>query len=211
MFVGHYAIGLLFKKRLNEIPLWLLFIAVQFVDIIAFILVLLGIEKISYNPSSNPFLRTSIDYVVYSHSLLGNTLIALLVFLIFWRYKNVTWGWILGGAVLSHWVIDFISHTADMPLINDNFKIGLGLWLFPWPAFLIEIGCFIGAGYYLYRNTKNSKRPTILILLAILLYSPTMFAPEGEAPVTVVCITSLGLYGLFAALAYWAEKNQGLN
>jgi len=33
MFVGHYAIGFLLKRRFKEIPLWILFAAVQFVDI----------------------------------------------------------------------------------------------------------------------------------------------------------------------------------
>jgi len=36
MFVGHYAVGFLLKKKFNEIPLWVFFIAVQFVDILAF-------------------------------------------------------------------------------------------------------------------------------------------------------------------------------
>lgn len=68
MFIGHYAVGFVLKKKTNEIPLWLLFIAVQFVDILAFLFVLLGIEHIKYNQSSNPFLRTIIEYVPYSHS-----------------------------------------------------------------------------------------------------------------------------------------------
>jgi hypothetical protein len=35
MFVGHYAAGYAIKKRFQDIPLWLIFIAVQFVDILA--------------------------------------------------------------------------------------------------------------------------------------------------------------------------------
>ncbi len=206
MFIGHYAVGFLLKKKIKEIPLWLFFIAVQLVDILAFILVLLGVERMSYNPTDNPFLRTFIEYVPFTHSLSGNFIIALFVFLVFWKFKSKTWGIALSIAVLSHWLIDFISHIKDMPLLFNSFKVGLGLWNFPWTAFLIESGFFIGAGYYLYKDSKNLKRPIILITLLVALYAPTMFAPEGEVPVTVVSIMSLSFYTMFAALAWWVER-----
>ena len=122
MFVGHYAAGFLLKNNVKEIPLWLFFIAVQFVDILAFILVLLGVERMSYNPTDNPFLRTFIEYVPFTHSLSGNFIIALFVFLVFWKFKSKTWGIALSVAVLSHWLIDFIAHTEDMPLLFKSFK-----------------------------------------------------------------------------------------
>lgn len=208
MFVGHYAVGFVLKKKFNEIPLWLFFIAVQLVDIFAFILVLLGTERMSYNPTDNPFLRTLIEYVPFSHSLSSNFIIALLVFLVFWKLKSKTWGIALSIAVLSHWFIDFIAHTNDMPLLFNSFKVGLGLWNFPWTAFLFEIVIFIGAGYYLYKGSKNLKRPIILISLLVVFYSPTMFAPEGEVPVTLVSIMSLSFYSIFAALAWWSERER---
>jgi len=208
MFIGHYTVGFVLKKNFNEIPLWLFFIAVQLVDIFAFILVLLGVEKIIYNPTDNPFLRTSIEYVPFTHSLSSNFVIALLVFLVFWKLKSKTWGIVLSIAVLSHWFIDFIAHTNDMPLLFDSFKVGLGLWNFPWLAFLFEVGIFISAGYYLYKGSKNLKRPIILILLLVVLYFPTMFAPEGEVPVRVVSIMSLSFYSIFAALAWWSERKR---
>jgi len=206
MFVGHYAAGFLFKKRLEEIPLWLIFIAVQFVDILAFILILLGVEKVSYNPSSNPFLRSSFDDIHYTHSLLGSTIIALIVFLIFWKLKDKVWGFVIGGAVFSHWFIDFIVHPPDLPLVSNIFKVGLGLWHIPWLAFIVEIAFFIAAGYFLYKNSKKLKRPIILMTLAILFYAPSMFAPENEVSDVVVSITSLSLYAIFTALAYWSER-----
>jgi hypothetical protein len=208
MFIGHYALGFVLKKKFNTIPLWILFIAVQFVDILAFILVLFGIEKMSYNPSINPFLRTSIDYVPFTHSLFSNLLIALIIFLMFLKLKNKLWGLVLAGAVLSHWFIDFASHNPDLPIIFNNFKVGLGLWNFPWLAFIIEVGLFCSAGYYLIKNSNNFKRTTILIVLAVILYTPAMFAPEKEAPVAIVSIMSLSMYTLFAALAWWTERGK---
>ncbi len=51
MFVGHYGVAYLLKKRFGQIPLWSLFVSVQLVDILAFILVPMGIERIAYNQS----------------------------------------------------------------------------------------------------------------------------------------------------------------
>ncbi len=46
MFVGHYSVAFAAKSDRNKIPLWVLFIAVQFLDYIWATLVLLGIEKL---------------------------------------------------------------------------------------------------------------------------------------------------------------------
>jgi hypothetical protein len=158
--------------------------------------------------TDNPFLRTLIEYVPFSHSLSSDVIIALIVFLVLWKLKGRAWGIALSTAVLSHWLIDLIAHTEDLPLLFNSYKTGLGLWKFPWTAFLVEIGFFIGAGYYLYRDSKNSKRLIILITLLVVLYAPTMFVPEGEVPVTVVSIMSLSFYTMFAALAWWVENRK---
>ncbi len=36
---------------------------------------------------------------------------------------------VLGAAVLLHWVFDLIVHTPDLPLLGDgSTKAGFGLW-----------------------------------------------------------------------------------
>lgn len=206
MFIGHYAVGFALKKKARDIPLWLLFVAVQFVDILAFLFVLLGVEKIAYNPSSNPFFRTIIDYVPYSHSLSANVLLAVVVFLVFWKLKSKEWAIVLSIAVLSHWFFDALVHVADMPLIHNELKVGLGLWKLPWVAFLLELSLFVLAGYYLLKNYKKMKRHIILILLLSAGFLSMFLAPEAEASPEAASIVSLSLYGLFASLSYWSER-----
>ena len=46
MFVGHYSVAFACRTERNKIPLWVLFVAVQFLDYIWATLVLLGIEKL---------------------------------------------------------------------------------------------------------------------------------------------------------------------
>ena len=45
MFIGHYGLGFMVKRKFSEIPLWILFLSVQLMDMVAFILVLFGVEK----------------------------------------------------------------------------------------------------------------------------------------------------------------------
>jgi hypothetical protein len=206
MFIGHYAVGFVLKKKTNEIPLWLLFISVQFVDILAFLFVLLGIEKISYNPSKNPFLRTIIEYVPYSHSLFANALLSLVAFLIFWKLKSKEWGIVLFIGVFSHWFIDTLVHTGDMPLFHNSLKVGLGLWQFPWFAYLLELSVFLLAGYYLLKNYKRKFRYIILIILLSIGFTSMFFAPEAEATPALASIMSLSLYAIFATIAYWCDR-----
>ena len=127
MFIGHYGIAYIVKKNASDIPLWLLFSSVQLLDIIAFILVLLGIEKATYTTSDNPFFRNFLD-LPYSHSLSGALLVSCIVFIIFWAMDKKTWAGILGLCVLSHWVIDLIVHTPDLSIFFGSTKVGLGLW-----------------------------------------------------------------------------------
>lgn len=205
MFIGHYSVGFLLKKKSKEIPLWLLFISVQFVDILAFLFVLLGVERIRYYESANPFLRTIIEYVPYSHSLFTNVVLAFVVFIIFWKLKNKVWGFILSVGVLSHWFLDALVHVADMPLLFDNFKIGIGLWQYPWISFLFETTLLILAGYYLLKGLHKIKRHVIFIVLLVAGFTSMFFAPAAEATTTQASIVSLTLYSIFAALAYWVE------
>jgi membrane-bound metal-dependent hydrolase YbcI (DUF457 family) len=205
MFVGHYAFGFFLKRKFNEIPLWQLFISVQFVDMLAFFFVLLGVEQISYNETANPFLRTVIEYVPFTHSLFSNCFIALIVFVIFWQIKNKTWGFVLSIGILSHWFLDVFVHMPDMPLIFNSYKTGLGLWQFPRTAFIIELTLLVLTGFYLLNYACN-KRLIVIIILLITGYLAMFFAPEAEATPTQASILSLSLYTIFTALAYWSDR-----
>jgi hypothetical protein len=69
MFVGHYGPAFAIKAIRPSIPLWLLFVAVQLVDVGWALLVLLGIEKVRIVPgmtASNPL---DLYYMPYTHSL----------------------------------------------------------------------------------------------------------------------------------------------
>jgi hypothetical protein len=82
MFIGHYGVGFMIKRKFKEIPLWILFLSVQLIDIIAFILVFCGIEKAVYRNSDNPFFRNDLD-LPFSHSLIGAIIMSIILYIFF--------------------------------------------------------------------------------------------------------------------------------
>src|SRR5256886_13511425 len=73
MFVGHYGVSLAAKRGDRSIPLWVLFLAVQLLDVFWSLFVLLGVEKVRIVPgitASNPL---DLYYMPYTHSLVGRS------------------------------------------------------------------------------------------------------------------------------------------
>lgn len=66
MFVGHYGPSLAAKAAKNSIPLWILFIAVQLLDVSWSIFVLLGIEKVRIAPGITATNPLDLYYMPYN-------------------------------------------------------------------------------------------------------------------------------------------------
>ncbi len=74
MFVGHYSVAFAVKSERNRIPLWVLFVAVQFLDYVWATLVLLGIEKLRVIKGFTAGSMLDSYYHPYSHSLIAAVL-----------------------------------------------------------------------------------------------------------------------------------------
>ena len=172
MFVGHYSASFAGKAADNRIPLWLLFIAVQFVDVMWAIFVLLGIEKVKIVPgftASNPL---DLYYMPYTHSLVGAmgwSIAAGLVCQLFSNLHGARTGFIVGAAVFSHWILDLIVHRPDLALYDNTFKMGLGLWNYRALAFALEIAVLItGAALYLPKAVRKGRILSFVGLLVLI-------------------------------------------
>jgi len=217
MFVGHYSAAFLAKRVEPRVPLWLLFIAAQLVDIIWDLFVLLGIEKLRLVPgitASNPL---DLYYMPYTHSLVAAVVWAVAAGLLSRRAGWVTSGQgalLVGLVVASHWVLDFVVHRPDLPLLDDSMKVGLGLWKLPLVSLALEIGLLGGAlALCLHNDTFAAvdKRGMIRLGAALgVVQVANSFGPfPGSA--TAVVLAALALYLIFAAMAWRAEgsKRQG--
>jgi hypothetical protein len=207
MFIGHYGLGYLIKRKYSDIPLWVLFLSVQLMDIVAFILVFLGVEKAAYRDSANPFFRNNLD-LPYSHSLVGALLLGVTVYWVLVTAKRKSWGLIAALCVLSHWVIDWAVHTPDLSIAFGDGKVGLGLWSCPFLSFGLEI-IFVLAGWFFlgYKNPLS----LLLFLLLVASFTGMVLGKEPEAIRNSVLLRTLIVLvpnGVFIILAYFSERLQ---
>ena len=91
---------------------------------------LLGIEKVRIVPGITATNPLDLYYVPYTHSLIGSMLWSIAAGIAYYllRKADGTAAAIVGAAVFSHWVLDWLVHRPDLPLYDDTFKVGLGLW-----------------------------------------------------------------------------------
>ena len=205
MFIGHYGVAYVVKKKASDIPLWLLFTSVQLMDIIGFTFTILGIEKIYTVPNDNHLLRYVTD-MPYSHSLIGTLLVSVVVFIFFRVMDRKPWAWILGLCVLSHWFIDLLVHTPDLGIFSDSWKVGLGLWHYPILTYITELAFFI-IGWILLKKNIYSYLLLILMVGAATAMVFVDLPPIFSKSISLCCAGLLIFTLLSIFLAYLWDKS----
>ena len=176
MFIGHFALGVATKKIAPTLPIWILLLAPQFMDLLFMPLVALGIE--GYEPGA--YGHDALN-ALYTHSLVGAGVIAILAYWIgnkFWRESNG--GLILGSLSFSHWIIDLFVHHQDMPILPGNLgdlpMLGFGLWNFEYSIFAIEVIMAIVASVFYVQWAWAAKKgprwfvgPALVIVFFVVL------------------------------------------
>lgn len=216
MLTGHYAPAFLIKTLQPRLPLWLLFMAVQLVDVAWCLLILGHVEKVHIIPgftASNPL---DLYYMPYSHSLLAVLLWAVGALLVY-RFIPRLRSWVLAGwmaaAVLSHWLLDLVVHVPDLPLIGNSHKVGFGLWNHAAAALMLELGLLCAAAWCMaarlprHGNAGHPARRRI-VALCLALVGVQLYSLLGPIPATqqALTLTMLAVYAACAALAWWAER-----
>jgi membrane-bound metal-dependent hydrolase YbcI (DUF457 family) len=214
MFVGHYSVAFAAKSDENRIPLWVLFVAVQFLDYIWATLVLLGIEKLRVIKGFTAGSMIDSYYHPYSHSLVTALIwsaLAALVYKKFWRARPSNFAALLVGiAVFSHWILDFIAHPRDLAIYPDKWKVGLGLWNYRGLEFGLEIALLAGGVIlYLARNAMSKARKMAVIAFGIALVVVQIgdtFVPRTPLSDKATAMGVWIFYTLFVVVAYLLER-----
>lgn len=217
MFIGHYAAGLALKNFEKRASLGVLFLAVQFVDILFFPLVLLGVERINIIENYTESTHFQLEYMPYTHSLLASLLWAGIAYAFFrWVVvKNHSIALVMAIAVFSHWVIDLIVHTPDLPLWSDaSIKLGFGLWNNAVVTYVLEAALLLGALWLYLRSTTASTKTGkygmgVFVVFMLLMNIGNVFGPLQTDSKVVMSLSALSAYLLFAAIAFWLDKKRG--
>jgi len=217
VFVGHYSVSFAAKSEKNKIPLWVLFIAVQFLDYIWATLVLRGIEKLRVIKGFTAGSMLDSYFHPYSHSLITAMLWSSVAAI---AYKTVCSrhgclyrkyaALIVGLAVFSHWVLDLIAHPRDLAIYDNTWKVGFGLWNYRDPEFALEIALLaIGIVLYLTRNAMPAIRKIAVIAfgvaLAVIQVGDT-YVPRNPLTDKETVMGVWIFYTLFVVVAFFIEK-----
>jgi hypothetical protein len=212
MFLGHYGLGFMAKKAARGPSLGTLFLAAQFIDLLWPVLLILGIEQVEIMPGDTRVTPLHFSYYPYSHSLIMVLLYGMIFASVYYLIKkNLKGALILAVLVLSHWILDLITHRPDLPLWPGagSPHAGIGLWNFFIGTVIVELGIFgFGIFYYL-RSTKVSGKAGSYLLWAqviflLIIYGAAIFSPP---PPETKAVAISGLFQwLIVAWGYWIDK-----
>lgn len=208
MLAGHYGIGLLLKRQQPALPLWKLFLAVELVDAFWALFVLLDSEHLRIVPGITRTNPLDLYYMPYTHSLTSTVVWSAAAYT---AYRLVSPNQkkrpalFIAIAVASHWWADLLVHRPDLPLYGDTNKVGLGLWHYPGPAFLLE-AALVGFGFLrclrLPQFAVKYGRLTALCGGLVLVQGIVSFGYEVTSPdvASAFVLCFIGILILFARL-----------
>jgi hypothetical protein len=212
MFIGHYALGFAAKRAARRTSLGTLFAASTLADLLWPVFLLLGIEHARVVPGPNPFLTLWLDDYPYSHSLF-----ALIVWgaLFGYLYKVMTGtraARVIALLVVSHWVLDFVTHRPDIQLYPGGATLGLGLWNSPAATVIVESIMLI-AGVAIYLRATRARDGIgrwgiggLVVVLAGSYYS-TLFTPS-PTQTNALAIGGLFFEAVFVVVAWWIDRHR---
>ena len=215
MFVGHFGVGFAAKAAAPSASLGTFFLAAQFVDLLWPTFLLLGIERVRIQPGITAAVPLDFSYYPFTHSLAGAVAWAVLVSAAYYlarRDRRVTV--LLGLAVISHWLLDAVTHRPDLPVFPGSGPlVGLGLWSSVWGTVVVEAVLFT-AGVWLYaRATRAFDRIgnigfwALVVFLGVA-YVMNLFSPP---PPTETAIAWVGqAQWLIVAWGYWIDRHRAV-
>ncbi len=215
MFIGHFAAGIAGRRLTPAVSLAVWFLSAQFLDVLWPFFVLAGLEHVRIDPGNTAF--TPLDFVDYpiSHSLVGAIVWGALLAGTWMMLRRPSTrhdtsarpgqaAWLLFLGVISHWVLDVISHRPDVPVLPHGPYLGLGLWNSVALTLAVETSMFLAAIVFYARGRRPRASFWILMLVLYGLYLGAAFGPPPPG-VTALACTSIG--GLFIVpWAWWADR-----
>ncbi len=211
MFLGHYGVALAAKGLDKKTSLGTMFIASQFIDLIWPLFVVTGIEKVKIEVGNTVFTPLNFVYYPFSHSLGAVLLWALLFGAVFYAIKRrMRSSVILSFLVISHWLLDYLTHKPDLPLFPwTQQKVGLGLWNSFDLTIIVEMFIFTAGAVIYFLNTHSHNEKgfigiwTMLVFLTAI-YFLNIFGPPPPSDI-VVGYMGFALW-IFVVWAYWTDK-----
>jgi hypothetical protein len=214
VFVGHFAVGFAGKRFEPRVSLFNLMTAALLADILWCGFLIAGVEHAAIRPGITRVNPLDLYDFPLSHSLLTDAIWAALFAGIYClRSHSARAARVIVAAVLSHWVLDFVSHRPDMPLVPGVHKyFGLGLWNSVPATVVVEGGMWLAA-IILYVRGSDARGPAgvygfwIPLGLLTLLWLVSL---NGAPPPSLRVLKTVNavLISLSLAWTYWLDRTR---
>lgn len=217
MLIGHFGVALGLKRFAPTINLIWLSIAATGIDLLLWILVLAGVESV-ITPENYGQLHYLQFIFPFSHSLAGvvaySILFAILGYLFTRRSSRAVSATVMFIAMFSHWVLDFLVHPEQLPLVGETSpKVGLGLWNTLPAALALEALIFVIGLIMYYRGTRpknNTGRfgPAILFVIVAIVSLVGQAVSSTPVESDMVAGSSLGLLLIVIFIGGWMDASR---
>jgi len=210
--INHAATALLIRRKWPGVPLLPILLCVQLVECLWVIFNLLGIEATYTAGEVHAINDIHLAHMPYSHSLASSLLLAGLVWWLIARvFRRPGWGLALALAVLSHIMLDLLTHVPDIALAPgiDSLKFGSGLYGIPIIALAFETLYGVWC-WWVFRGSKALLAVILGFNLAALsFYVPQIPGPEmwlAGHPKVFAAIIGLHIVAGWAAIWVFARR-----
>lgn len=214
MFIGHFAAAMAAKRVAPRASLGWLFAAAQLPDLIWPALLLVGAERARVAPGDTAFTPLAFDHYPWSHSLLMVVVWGALLAGLYVRRRGDRVGALtLGGLVVSHWMLDWVTHRPDLPLVPwGGPKLGLGLWNNVVATHATELLMFFAALWIYTRASAASEGKgrwgfAGLVVFLLVIHSTNAFSPPPPN-ITAVAVMGFAIW-LLVWWGAWADRHRG--
>jgi hypothetical protein len=211
MFIGHFGVGFAAKRVAPRLSLGTAFLAAQFLDLLWPTRLLLGLETVRIVPGATAVTQLVFDYFPISHSLAAVlTWAGFLGAVYFFARKDTRSAIVFALLVLSHWLLDAVTHIPDLPLSPGGGPlVGLGLWESMTASLAVEFSIFAGGIWLYVKSTPSMDKVgrwslAGLVVFLALLHLGSLFGPP---PPSVTAIAWIGqAQWLLVAWGYWVDS-----
>lgn len=178
--INHAAAALIVKRRYPDVSLVPILISVQAMELLWVALNYLGIERTTTEPAVQYVGDIHLAYMPFSHSIATMLGVAALVWVVAGLAGHSRVGAALAIGIVSHLVLDLVTHDRDIalaPFVNGA-EYGTRLYTqAPWAAFLLELG-FGLLCWSIYRG----GRALLAIIVAFNLANASLFFAAVPGP-----------------------------
>jgi membrane-bound metal-dependent hydrolase YbcI (DUF457 family) len=172
-------------------------------------------EHVRIDPGNTKFTPLDLYDYPWSHSLLMDcvwaTAFALIYYAIARYWPGAVAIWI---GVISHWILDWLTHRPDMPLYPGGPRFGLGLWNSVVGTLAVETAMFaIGVWVYM-RTTRPRDRIGRYAFGAYVTFLLVAYVSDrfgGPPPnVTTLIWSAIAAEVILVLWAWWFDAHRGL-